>query len=293
VTAIMTHPLASYPVVDAHCHAGTGDGLSGPWDTRASLGPYRVRAAAAGIRHTVLIPVFTSDYVRANEQVASIIARDPNRFSGLAMVHPSRDAGRVVAMLSDAVFRLGLRGVKVHRHDAPITREICSAARRLDLPILYDVMGEIGQVELLAREFPGLRLIIPHLGSFGDDWRAQHALLPLLERFGDLYADTSGVRRFDVLLEAARRVPGKLLFGSDGPWLHPGLELAKVRALGLSSSAYAAVAGGTTRRLFRLGTQHPRAMCVPPMAVRGSWASRMQPPASVADPWLSQEVTPE
>ena len=26
----------------------------------------------------------------------------------------------------------------------------------------------------------------------------------------------------------------KVLFGSDGPWLHPGVELAKVHALGLS-----------------------------------------------------------
>ena len=22
------------PIIDCHCHAGTGDGLTGPWDTR-------------------------------------------------------------------------------------------------------------------------------------------------------------------------------------------------------------------------------------------------------------------
>ena len=43
------------------------------------------------------------------------------------------------------------------------------------------------------------------------------------------------MRRFDVLQDAVRRAgAGKILFGSDGPWLHPGLELAKIKALRLS-----------------------------------------------------------
>ena len=25
------------PVIDSHCHAGLGDGFTGPWDTDASL----------------------------------------------------------------------------------------------------------------------------------------------------------------------------------------------------------------------------------------------------------------
>lgn len=50
-----------------------------------------------------------------------------------------------------------------------------------------------------------------------------------------MYTDTSGVRRFDLLQEAVKRAgAGKILFGSDGPWLHPGIELAEVRALELS-----------------------------------------------------------
>jgi predicted TIM-barrel fold metal-dependent hydrolase len=70
-------------------------------------------------------------------------------------------------------------------------------------------------------------------------------------RLPNVYADTSGVRRFDFLVDAVRRAgPGKLLFGSDGPWLHPGLELEKVHLLGLPSSAEAAVSGGNAERLI-------------------------------------------
>jgi hypothetical protein len=40
-------------IIDWHCHAGRGDGLTGPWDTTALLGPYIERARAAGIDGTV------------------------------------------------------------------------------------------------------------------------------------------------------------------------------------------------------------------------------------------------
>jgi predicted TIM-barrel fold metal-dependent hydrolase len=73
-----------------------------------------------------------------------------------------------------------------------------------------------------------------------------------LVRYPNLYGDTSAVRRFDYLVRAARRAgPGKLVFGSDGPWLHPALELAKVRLLGLPPTEEAMVLGGNLLRLLR------------------------------------------
>ena len=77
-------------------------------------------------------------------------------------------------------------GIKVHRYDARITREICEAARAYALPVLYDVMGEVSTVELLATEYPDVDFIIPHLGSFADDWRAQHALIDPLARHANI-----------------------------------------------------------------------------------------------------------
>ncbi len=42
-----------------------------------------------------------------------------------------------------------------------------------------------------------------------------------------------------------------MLFGSDGPWLHPGLELHKIRLLGLPPDQEALVMGGNILRLLR------------------------------------------
>lgn len=239
-------------IIDCHCHAGNGDGLTGPWDTAAPLESYLRWAAEAGISRTVIFAVFHSDYAVANRQVARIVASRPDRFWGFAFVHPQRDAGRIAAMVKAAVEQHGFRGIKLHRHDGRITREVCEVAAAYRLPVLYDVMGEVAQVELFATEYPRVNFIIPHLGSFADDWRAQLAMIDHLMRHPNVYTDTSGVRRFDILERAVKRAgAAKFLFGSDGPWLHPGVELAKVRALKLSPDAEAKVTGGNLLRLIR------------------------------------------
>jgi predicted TIM-barrel fold metal-dependent hydrolase len=40
------------------------------------------------------------------------------------------------------------------------------------------------------------------------------------------------------------------VFGSDGPWLHPALELEKIRLLRLPREAEARVLGGNARKLI-------------------------------------------
>ena len=236
-------------IVDCHCHAGIGDGLTGPWDTEAHLGHYLARAARAGIERTVVFATFHSDYAIANRQVARIVGASRGRLYGFAFVHATRDAGRVLALVREAVEEHGFRGIKLHRHDARITREVCDAARQVGVPVLYDPTGEVDIVELLASEYPDVQFIIPHMGSFSDEWRAQVAMIGMVIRHRNVNVDTSAVRRFDLLLEVARRRPRQVLFGSDGPWLHPGLELAKVRLLGLSAADERRVLGTNALRL--------------------------------------------
>ena len=238
-------------IIDAHVHAGPGDGFNGPWDSAADLGAYVARASRAGITRSVVFASFHSDYAVANQAVARIVAARPDRFWGFAFVHAARDRGRIRRLVEVAVRRYGFVGIKLHRSDARISREVCDAARVFRLPVLYDVLGETATVRLFAAEYPDVRFIIPHLGSFGDDWSAQMGLLDPLASLPNVYADTSGVRRFDVLVEAVRRAGAhKILFGSDGPWLHPGVELHKIRCLGLPKADEARILGGNLLSLL-------------------------------------------
>jgi predicted TIM-barrel fold metal-dependent hydrolase len=249
-------------IIDCHCHAGKGDLLTAPWNTEAPLGAYLRRARAAGIDRTVVLAAFHSNYAAANAEVAGIVARHPDRLIGFAFVHARRDAGRILGMVRKAVRQWGFRGIKVHGHDALPTREVCDTARALRLPMLVDVFGKAHVVDLLASQYPDVNFIVPHLGSFAGDWRVHQRVVDQLVRYPNVYADTSGVQQFDYLAQAVRRAGAhKVLFGSDGPWLHPGLELYKVRLLRLPPREEALILGGNAARLIRLA---PRPRVVAP-----------------------------
>jgi len=97
-------------IIDCHCHAGKGDGLTGPWDTAAPLRLYLRRAEQAEIEKTVLFAAFHSDYSVANRQVARIVKSRPDRFYGFAFIHPVNDCGRVMALVTEAVKQFSFVG---------------------------------------------------------------------------------------------------------------------------------------------------------------------------------------
>jgi predicted TIM-barrel fold metal-dependent hydrolase len=248
-------------IVDCHCHAGHGDKMTAPWNTNAPIEPYLRRAHAAGIDKTIIMSPFHSDYAEANAQVARVVARHPGRFIGFAFVHAVRDAGRIFQMVEHAVKKWSFRGIKVHGHEAMPTREVCETARTLRLPLLVDVTSRAEVVDMLAPQYPDVNFIIAHLGSNTDDFRAHQQVVYQLARYPNVFADTSGVRQYHYLVEAIKHAgPRKLLFGSDGPWLHPGVEIQKIRLLGLPPDKEALILGGNILRLLqpaRVGPKTP------------------------------------
>jgi hypothetical protein len=246
-------------IIDVHCHAGKGDLMTAPWNTEAPLKGYLRRAEAAGIDKTVLMPAFHTDNWNANKEVAQMIARNPSRFVGFAFVHAKRDAGRIFRMVKHAVVHWGFRGIKVHGYEAMPTREVCETAKALALPMLVDVASRAEVVDMFAPQYPTVNFILAHLGSFTDSWKTHEQVIHQLARYPNVYADTSGVRQFDYLVRAVQIAGAhKLLFGSDGPWLHPGLELHKIRLLGLSRRDEGLVAGGNALRLLRNSGRPPQ-----------------------------------
>jgi predicted TIM-barrel fold metal-dependent hydrolase len=154
--------------------------------------------------------------------------------------------------VKQAVARWGFRGIKVHGFEGMPTREVCETARAFRLPILVDIIIRPEVDDMFAPEYPDVNFIIAHLGSFTDDWKTYQQVAYQLARYPNVYADTSAVRQFRYLVEAIKRGgPRKLLFGSDGPWLHPGVEIHKIRLLGLTPDEEKLILGGNILRLLR------------------------------------------
>jgi predicted TIM-barrel fold metal-dependent hydrolase len=240
-------------IIDCHCHAGLGDGFRGPWDTEAPIARHLERARRAGIDMTVVFPVFNSDYAGANRRLARIVDRYQGELIGFAAVNPVRDAGRAARIIGDAVERYGFRGIKVHGMDSFPGREVCEAARRHGIPMLVDVVRKVSAVEMLAGQYPDVDLIVPHLGGFADDWSVQLRVIDQICRHPRVYTDTSGVRYWEAIRLAVERAgPAKVLFGSDGPQLHPSVELHKIKVLHLPPEAEQLITGGNIARLLRI-----------------------------------------
>ena len=166
-------------IIDCHCHAGEGDGFTGPWDTAAPLGPPPRARARGRHRTTVLFSAFHSDYAR--QPGGGAHRRVPARTAciGFAFVHAARDRGRIRALVRDAVERYGFCGIKVHRYDARHhARGLRGRRARFASAgaLRRDGRGRRPS-SCWRRSIPMSPFIIPHLGSFADDWRAQVALI--------------------------------------------------------------------------------------------------------------------
>lgn len=253
--------------------------MTSPWNTDAPMEPYLRRARAAGIDKTIVMAPFHSDNTVANAQVARIVARYPGRLIGFAFVHAVRDAGRIFRMVEHAVRKWSFRGIKIHGHEGMPTREVCETARALHLPLLVDVTSRPEVVDMLAPQYRDVNFIIAHLGSNTDDFRAHQQVVYQLARYPNVFADTSGVRQFQYIVEAVRRAgPRKILFGSDGPWLHPGVEIQKIRLLGLPPEKEALILGGNVLRLLGAapgGTNAPRISTKPARIATAGIAGRL------------------
>lgn len=267
-------------IIDCHCHAGKGDLITDPWNTVGNLRPYLRRAQAAGIDKTVVFPVFHTDYAVANRELAALVRRYRPRLIGFAFVHTTRDAGRIFQMVKQAV-SWGFRGIKVHGFEAMPTREVCEVARAFRLPIMVDVGGRGEVMEMCAPQYRDVNFIVPHLGSFAGDWKAHQKVVDLICRHPNVYTDTSSVRHYDYIVQAIKRGGAhKVLFGSDGPWLHPGVEIQKIRLLGLPHAAEALVLGGNLLKL--LASIRSNVRPVMPVESRRQSTNATQPPAALS-----------
>jgi hypothetical protein len=219
-------------IIDSHVHAGHADGLANSWDTFEDINLSLRRMDEVGIDKAVVLPIGSGNFQRANREVAEIVKQHAGRLYGYAKVSQTEDAGRVDQMLHEAFEKLHLRGLKLHGHP---NREIMEAMNRHRKPVLVDCFGEVYGLRYVAGEYPQVPIIIAHMGKFlSCQGQVRALVLFLAKEFPNVYFDTSSVCDHEWLERAAAEgLCAKMIFGSDGPGLHCGVELARIRYLKL------------------------------------------------------------
>lgn len=231
--AAMQQP--ALPIIDSHCHAGKGSAMEEPWNTYADPEVILRRAEKAGISQTIIFPINNETYEKANEDIAGIVSRYPDRFIGFAKHDSETEGGSIRELLIREVKELGLKGLKLHRHP---TREVLDTVAELGIPVLYHP-GRVRDLHLIADSYSQINFIVAHLGSFASrSWSEHVAAIDVAGRFANVFLETSSVVFFEFLEMAARELaPEKLIFGSDGPLVDSRVELHKIRLLGLPREA--------------------------------------------------------
>jgi uncharacterized protein len=274
-------PLGLPPVVDAHVHLFEPRLFEAIWrwfETHGWPIRYKLHAAdvvaflkARGVAHVVALHyAHKPGMARAmNAAMAGFVDAAGGFVTGLATVLPGEpDAAAIV----HEGFAMGLAGVKLHCHvqcfaaDANVADPVYDACARAGKPLVmhagrepkstaykvdtYAVCGA-ERTESVLRNFPQLKLCVPHLGA--DEFDAYERLLL---RYDNLWLDTTMMlaeyfpMRPQARLLQAR--PDRIMYGTDFPNLPYAWdrELKKLTAHGVRDQDLPALLGTNARALF-------------------------------------------
>jgi len=236
---------------DAHAHTGADvDGT-----TRSSEEHLRDLEAVGG--RSVIFPLcVTTGYGAENRRVLAECARAPERLTPFARLDPRVEGAAAAA--ADAL-AAGAKGFKLHprsesfRLDHPGVEAIASVAAGAGAPVLIHAglgVGSFGAtITGLAARHPGCPIVLAHAAISDLSW-----LWEEVPAHPNLFFDTSWWNPSDLIALFSLVPPGRILFGSDAPYMDFELILAITlrcaRFAGLSSEAIGLVAGGQLEHLL-------------------------------------------
>ncbi|HXA59558.1 MAG TPA: amidohydrolase family protein [Streptosporangiaceae bacterium] len=116
------------------------------------------------------------------------------------------------------------------------TTALVAVAAEFGHPVYVVCLGRpeagVGELAELARTFPSVTFVLGHCGFVGIDLYALNMVAPE----PNIVAETSGCYTGVAAAAVARLGADRVLFGTDYPMQHPSVELAKLRALALTSA---------------------------------------------------------
>lgn len=229
----------------------------------------------AGIDMAVLISISTpKGCLPPNDSLASII-RKHRMFIGFAGVDPTK-GDESIEELENLVSQ-GFRGIKLYpplQGFRPSDKRLYGfyeRAQQLNVPIMFHtgiswIKGvELSdccplEVEKLAASFPGLKLILAHMGF---PWVWEAAMMAV--KYENVYLDISGVFMgtpkehisyvFTKMLTpgfVSRFLADKLLFGSDWPRMEPFKMVEAVKSIPMERYVFEKIMGLNAVKLLGL-----------------------------------------
>ena len=200
-----------------------------------------------GIRDAVLLP-FDLPFGPSNADVFLAAARRHPRLHSFAGVHPS---DRRLEQRLDEQIAAGAAGLKFHPNgqfmaaDHPKTVHLCRRCGDRGLPVLMhcgpvgiepkaaERRSQVARYEQAIAENPDTTFILGHCGAL------QHevALDSFVDRYDNLYWELSSLGLDAMRTVFDRVAPDRLLYGTDWPFYHQAITMARVLILAEDNDA--------------------------------------------------------
>jgi predicted TIM-barrel fold metal-dependent hydrolase len=213
-----------------------------------------------------------NDFVDANNFIIEATKEFPQRLIGFCIVNPlyKNEALNEV----ERCINQGLHGIKLlptaqgwdteygfYTIDNPIMNLLVEKAIELDIPILIhtDFNAKVCtpyQLVSLARRYPKAKLIMGHMGIDPEMIRFVPNMVKDLE---NVYLDISTTPDMpELVITKPVKVLGshRILFGTDGPELHPILSLKKIEVAEISEESKRNILGNNAQKLLKLDSEN-------------------------------------
>lgn len=228
-----------HPLVDVHVHLGPSD-TGELYYPLLSGEEYLDLADVAGVTTAFAFPPQNDNYLESNQQLRDWAAGTDGRVRPFVRLGGTRVPVTLPALwqVRRAVgARLrgrepdhdgldGYAGVKLLPHlDGLPDDELLAEVRARRLPVLVHGGVHVPPDWIASNlvEAVGGVLIIGHLGSYPGSEPELRGAVELAAAHDHVYLETSGAWGAAFIRHAVDRVPGKVLFGSDAPLVHPAV----------------------------------------------------------------------
>lgn len=247
---------AGIQVIDNHCHLG-------PWP-----GFYQHNSDAAGMVRTMdragvaQACVFPSQAIYSDMTAGNRMALDagqafPGRLLPYMSVDPHRPRAEVKADIARCL-DAGGRGIKLHTSlagypfDGPGYVVAFEFAHEHRLPLISHGVGTPQTLRTVARTYPNAHFIVAHAGAIGPLLGAPGGFHQVAAEEPNVYLDlTSSTAPWGGFIASVRVAgAGKLLYGSDCPWMCFTHQLGRVLLAPIAEEDKRRILGGTMAALL-------------------------------------------
>ncbi|HID26656.1 MAG TPA: amidohydrolase [Methanosarcinales archaeon] len=227
-------------IIDSHVHIGKDkDGSS------QNLSQILEVMDESKINKAIIIPFNEINpgptFKNANDLVIKAQKEHPDRIIGFARLDPYY--GKEAYLELERMINQGIKGLKLHpRSQAflpdpnhPIIYSILDLLNIYNLPLLLhtDLVARntnMAIVDKIATKFPELKIIAAHAGKNDSN------TVSVLQKHENVYIESSFASLIVLKKILIKLGAERIIFGSDLPYSHPKIELAKLEILELSPS---------------------------------------------------------